>query len=172
MTRSSRIAIASLAASAAAFVGILSHEGYSEKAYPDPTYGTKVPTAGFGSTGPDITMQTRLPPVQAAQRALRDVQKFEGHLKGCIKVPLSQAEYDGYVSLAYNIGPSAFCKSGIVRELNQGNYRAACTQILRWKYSNGHDCSKSSKCRGLWVRRVNEYQQCWRAVDAAEGPLK
>ena len=166
-----RVAVGALSLSAAAFVGLLAHEGYSEKAYPDPTYGTKVPTVGFGTTGKDITMQSSMKPIPAVQRALRDVSKFEGALKGCVKVPLSQAEYDGYVHLMYNIGPEAFCKSGIVRELNKGNYRAACNQILRWRYSNGQDCSEpgNRKCPGLWKRRQAEHAQCIAAVDAVEG---
>ena len=165
-----RVAVGALSLSAAAFVGLLAHEGYSERAYPDPTYGTKVPTVGFGTTGKDITMQTTLPPVPAVKRALRDVQKFEGALKECVKVPLSQAEYDVYVHMLYNIGPAAFCKSGIVRELNKGNYRAACNQILRWRYSNGQDCSEpgNRKCPGLWTRRKAEHAQCIAAVDAVE----
>lgn len=171
MTRGQRISIASLSLSAAAFVGLLVHEGYSEKAYPDPTYGTAVPTVGFGSTGPDVTMQSTLPPVQAVQRAQRDIQRFEGAIKRCVVVPLSQAEYDTYVRLVYNLGPGAFCKSGIVRELNRGNYRAACGEILRWRFSNGQDCSAlgNRTCRGLWVRRQAEYAQCVAAVDAVEG---
>ncbi|MDO4724778.1 MAG: lysozyme [Comamonadaceae bacterium] len=171
MNLKQRLAVGSLSLSAAAFVGLLVHEGYSERAYPDPTHGTKVPTVGFGSTGPDVTMQTRLPPVPAAQRALRDVQRFEGAIKQCVRVPLSQAEYDTYVHLAYNIGPSAFCGSGIVRQLNQGRYRAACDQILRWRYSAGQDCSApgNRSCRGLWARRQAEHAQCIAAVDAVEG---
>ena len=166
-----RIAIAAISMSAAAFVGVLVKEGYSEQAYPDPTYGTKVPTAGFGSTGPDVTMATRLPPVPAVQRALRDVTAFEGNLKRCIRVPLSQGEYDAYVSVAYNIGPSAFCSSGIVRELNAGRYRQACDQILRWRYSNGQDCSAPGNrtCSGMWKRRQAEHAACTAAAQAAGG---
>lgn len=167
-----RQAMAALGLSASAFVALLVHEGYSERAYPDPTYGARVPTVGFGTTGPDVTMQTRMAPVPAVQRALRDVQRFEGAIKRCVTAPLSQAEYDVYAHLAYNIGPMAFCKSGVVRELNAGHYRAACEQILRWRYSNGQDCSAPGNrtCAGLWKRRKAEHAQCHAAVDAVEGP--
>jgi lysozyme len=166
-----RTLVAVLSLSASAFVGLAVHEGYSEKAYPDPTYGTKVPTAGFGSTGADITMDTRLPPVPALQRALRDTQRFEGAIKRCVTSALSQAEYDIYVSMTYNIGESAFCRSGIVRELNKGNYRAACEQILQWRYSNGQDCSAPGNrtCKGLWQRRISDHAKCVSAVEAAGG---
>ncbi len=164
-----RVAVATLSLSAAAFVGIAIKEGYSEKAYPDPTYGTAVPTAGFGTTGPDITMATRLPPVQAVQRALRDTQRFEGAIKRCVTAPLSQSEYDIYVSMTYNIGEAAFCKSGIVRELNAGRYRAACERILDWRFSNKQDCSAPGNrtCSGLWKRRIADRNACVAAGEAA-----
>lgn len=177
-----RAAVAALSLSAAAFVALLSQEGYSEKAYPDPTYGTKVPTVGFGTTGKDITMQSSLKPVPAVQRALRDVQKFEGALKDCVKVPLSQAEYDIYVHMLYNVGPGksgvkdGLCwskhggYSNLMKRLNVGDYRGACDQILRWRYSNGFDCSTpgNRRCSGLWTRRQKEHAQCIAAVDAVE----
>ncbi len=176
-----RVAVIALTLSASAFVGIALKEGYSEKAYPDPTYGTKVPTVGFGTTGPDITMATRLPPVPALQRAHRDVQRFEGAIKQCVKVPLTQDEYDLYVSMAYNVGPGkegvadGFCwskrggHSALVRELNAGRYRAACERILDWRFSNKQDCSAPGNrtCRGLWVRRQADHAACVAAVEAA-----
>ena len=49
-------------------------------------------------------------------------------------VPLYQREWDSFVSLAYNIGPQAFCGSTLVRLLHQTppDYTGACKQILRW----------------------------------------
>lgn len=38
-----RVLVAGLGLSAAAFVGLVLHEGYSERAYPDPTHGTTGP---------------------------------------------------------------------------------------------------------------------------------
>jgi lysozyme len=55
------------------------------------------------------------------------VAKFEGAVKQCVTVPLAQYEYDAYISLAYNIGPTAFCGSTLVRLLNAGDYEGgAC----------------------------------------------
>ena len=166
---SPRLLVAGLSLSAAGFVSLVMYEGYSERAYPDPARGIEVPTAGFGSTGADITMDTRLPPVPALQRALRDTQRFEGAIKRCVTAALTQAEYDVYVSMVYNIGEDAFCRSGIVRELNQRRYRAACEQILRWRYSNGQDCSAPGNraCGGLWQRRLSDHAKCLAAVEVA-----
>ena len=51
MAFDTRIGIAALALSATGLVYIAQREDYRADAYPDPVHGTKVPTAGFGSTG-------------------------------------------------------------------------------------------------------------------------
>lgn len=146
-----RKAVAALALSAAAFVGLIVSEGYTDNAI-IPVKGD-VPTYGFGTTD-GVKMGDKTDPVNAVKMALRDVTKFEGAIKECVKVPLSQNEYDAWVSFTYNIGSTAFCKSTAVRLLNAGQYRQACDQMLRWVYVNGN------KVQGLVNRRQKEYAQC------------
>lgn len=146
-----RIAISALALSATSLVGIAVHEGYSPVAY-RPVPGD-VPTIGFGTTG-GVKMGDRIDPVQALTRKLADVQRFEGALKQCVRVPLHQHEYDAYLSLAYNIGPGAFCGSTLVRVLNEQRYREACDQILRWDRFQGQPLP------GLIRRRQEEHRKC------------
>ncbi|MFY9184392.1 MAG: lysozyme [Limnohabitans sp.] len=148
---SKRTVIASLALSAAALVGIALKEGYTDQAI-IPVPGD-VPTLGFGTTD-GVKMGDRTTPPQALARKLSDVQKFEGAIRQCVRVPLHQHEYDAYVSLAYNIGSSAFCTSTLVRLLNQEQYEDACRQILRW------DRFKGQPLRGLTIRRQSEFSQC------------
>lgn len=146
-----RVSIATLALSASALVGIAVHEGYREAAY-RPVPGD-VPTIGFGTTA-GVQMGDRIEPVQALVRKLADVQKFEGALKRCVRVPLHQHEYDAFLSLAYNIGSGAFCSSTLVRRLNAGDYAGACAEILRW------DRFQGQPLRGLTLRRQAEHRQC------------
>ena len=146
-----RTTVAALSLSAAALVALALSEGYTGKAV-QPLPGDK-PTIGFGTTD-GVRMGDTITPPKALERKLRDVQAFEGALKQCVQVPLYQHEYDAYVSLAYNIGSKAFCGSTLVRELNAGNYDAACKQILRW------DRFKGQQIRGLTLRREREYQTC------------
>jgi lysozyme len=154
-----RIVIAALSLSAAAFVAVLTREGYTEQAV-IPTKGD-VPTVGFGTTE-GVTMESQTNPVDAVQRALQDISKYEGAIKRCVKVPLYQEEYDVYADLAYNIGPNAFCSSTIVRRLNEGKYAEACEHILDWKFAAGFDCSTpgNKRCYGLWKDRLRVYNQC------------
>ena len=145
-----RIQVAALSLSATALVGLAVHEGYREEAYQDIV---GVWTIGFGTTK-DVQPGQKLDPVKALQRALTDSQKFEGALKECVHVPLHQHEYDAFISLAYNIGAGAFCRSTLVRKLNAGDYEGACAEILRWNKAGG------KVVRGLVVRREAEHKKC------------
>lgn len=146
-----RLGILSLALSAAGLVGIVQWEGYSSTAYV-PVPGD-VPTIGFGTTS-GVKPGDTITPQAALARALTDASKFEGALRECVKVPLTQGEYDAFVSLAYNIGPSAFCGSTLVRLLNSGDYAGACAQISRWNKQAGRVLP------GLTKRREAERAKC------------
>ena len=143
--------VATISLSATALVALLLHEGYREHAY-IPVPGD-VPTIGFGSTT-GVKLGDRTSAEKALQLALRDVQGFEGAIKECVTVPLHQHEYDAYISLSYNIGSNAFCRSTLVRRLNEGDYTGACNQILRW------DQFKGKPLAGLTKRRQEEHKKC------------
>ena len=143
--------VAAISLSAAALVSIALFEGYRDKAY-IPLPGD-VPTIGFGTTK-GVKLGDRTSPTEALGRKLRDLTDFEGAIHRCVTVPLYQHEYDAYISLAYNIGEDAFCRSTLVRKLNAGDYAGACTEILRW------DKFKGRTIRGLTKRRESEYETC------------
>lgn len=148
-----RLPLLALRLSAIGLVGIASWEGYKSVAY-IPVPGD-VPTIGFGTTS-GVKMGDTIDPVTALQKKIRDVEKFEGAVRQCVRVPLHQHEYDAYLSLAYNIGPQAFCGSTLVRKLNAGDYAGACKEILKW------DKFKGQPLAGLTKRRQSEYLQCIR----------
>lgn len=158
-----RIAIGALTLSAAALVGIATHEGYTDRAVrPLPT---DVPTVGFGSTrradGSPVRMGDATTPPAALAQKLRDVRAFEGELKGCVTAPLTQGEYDSLVSLAYNVGGGPVCRSTMVRLHNAGRHAEACAQFERWVYFQGRDCrDPANGCGGLPRRRAAEQAMC------------
>ena len=146
-----RLQIAALTLSASALVGIALHEGYRDKAY-TPVPGD-VHTIGFGTTegvkqGDNITVE------RALVRLLQDASKFEQAVKRCAPVPMYAHEFSAFVSLTYNIGEGAFCSSTLVKKLREGDYKAACEQILRW------DKFKGQSLPGLTKRRQQEYPMC------------
>lgn len=162
-----RAVIGALTLSASALIGLAVSEGYTDRAI-IPTKGD-VPTIGFGTTtrpdGSPVQMGDRTNPVEALQRKQRDLLKFEGAIKQCVKVPLHQAEFDVYVDMAYNIGTAGFCGSTIVKRLNAGDYAGACDAILMWKRVAAQDCSVPGNrvCWGLWERRKAAHAKCMAA---------
>jgi lysozyme len=146
-----RLVIASLSLSAAGLVGIANWEGFRDEAY-IPVPGDK-PTIGFGTTegvkaGDSITVE------RALVRLLADANKFEQAVKRCAPVPMFTHEFTAYVSLAYNIGESAFCSSTLAKKLNALDYEGACKEILRWNKFQGR------VMQGLVNRREHEYKMC------------
>ena len=151
-----RIAIGALSISAGVLVGIAQHEGYVEVAAP-PVPGD-VDTNGFGSTkspdGSPIKRGDKTDPVRALVRLYADADKYSQAVRRCAPVPMHQYEFDAFTSLAYNIGPGAFCSSTLAKMLNRLEYAGACEQIKRW------DKFKGRTLRGLAIRREAEYKLC------------
>lgn len=151
-----RMTIGALSLSAAGLIAIASYEGFSDRAY-IPVEGD-VPTIGFGSTE-GVKMGDTITVPKALERLMRDVGVAESAIGRCVKVPLSQGEYDAFTSLAFNIGSNAFCTSTLVKRLNAGDYDGACQEIRRWVFSGGQ------KLEGLVNRREAEYQMCMEGKD-------
>ena len=148
--RKSRIAAYSIAISAACLVGIATHEGYRSEAYKD-TVG--IPTVGFGETA-GVKMGDKTTPERALVQLLESTEKHADAIRQCIHVPLYQHEFDAYISLAYNIGTGAFCRSTLVKKLNAKDYAGACEEIRRWNKAGG------KVLPGLVKRRDVEYRTC------------
>jgi lysozyme len=146
-----RTHIAALVLSASALVGIATHESYRGEAY-IPVPGD-VPTLGFGTTE-GVKMGDKTSPERALIRLLADANAYEKAVKSCVKVPLYQHEYDAYLSLTYNIGTGAFCRSTLVKKANAGDYTGACNEILRWNKAGG------KVLNGLVKRRQAEHDLC------------
>ena len=156
MKNKTRTLVAGLVLSAGGLIGIASHEGYREAAY-IPVPGD-VATIGFGSTtnkdGSRVAAGQRTNPVASLKRLGEHVEVFEEAVKRCAPVAMHQYEFDAYVSLTYNIGSGAFCKSTLVTKLIAYDYEGACKEILKW------DKFKGNPLPGLTKRRMEEYDTC------------
>jgi len=148
----------SLVVSALAVASIAGYEGFRERAYDD---GVGVQTIGFGSThradGTPVQRGDRTDPVRAVRQLAADADATARALAACIgPVPLTQGEFDAYVSWAYNVGTTAACRSTLVRKLKQTppDYAGACAELLKWTRAGGRELP------GLVKRRRAEYQEC------------
>lgn len=158
-----RRVVGALAFSAAAFVGLVGSEAFTDSAV-IPIKGDR-PTIGFGSTyrddGSPVRMGDRITVPQALARTHAHIQKDESKLKQCVTAELHQREYDFLVDAAYNMGADTVCKSSMVRRFNAGDYEGGCAAILKYKYAAGRDCSvRANKCYGLWIRRQEQHKKC------------
>ena len=149
---SARINIASLLVVSSVAVGMITqYEGFKSDAYVDMA---GIPTIGYGSTK-DVKIGDRINEKGARSRLIKEVgDEYGKGVKDCVKVPLHQSEYDAYVSLSYNIGVNAFCKSTLVKKVNKEDYSGACKEILRWNKIKG------KVVKGLDNRRKGEYNMC------------
>lgn len=138
------------ALSAAGLIFIALHEGFSGKPYLD---SVGVLTNGFGNT--NNAKQTVTVP-QALEQLGDNTKTAESAVIACITRQTNQNQFDAFVSLTFNIGNNAFCKSTLVRKFNSGDSVGACEQILRWDYAGGKRLS------GLTKRRAAEYELCMR----------
>jgi lysozyme len=128
-------------------LAIAGFEGYNQFAY-TPIPGDKL-TIGFGHTanvkpGDVVDIKTALALLG------NDVKEAEGAVKRCVKVDVSQNQFDALVSLTFNIGGAAFCNSTLLKCLNAGNMACVEKQWPRWCYSGGR------KVKGLENRRLRE----------------
>ena len=130
---------------------ICNFEGLRLKAYDD---GVGVWTIGFGTTkypnGIRVKKGDTCTLDQAKAYMQNDLKSFEQTVNNTVKVPVSQNQFDALVSLAYNIGSTAFKNSTLVKRLNEGNYKAAANQFDVWVNAGG------KRMQGLVNRRAAE----------------
>lgn len=159
-----RLYVGSLVFSAAAFGTLVAHEWYTAEAL-IPTKNDR-PTVGFGSTfrddGTPVRLGDTITPPAAVARSIAHIANDEAGLKRCVTGPLTQGEYDQLVGFAYQYGVPTTCRSTMVREINAGNYLAACEGYTLYKFSGGFDCSTpgNKRCAGVWTRNLERRQKC------------
>lgn len=64
-----------------------------------------------------------------------DLPPVERLVSDCVMAPLNQNEFDGLVSLAFNLGAKSFVRSDVVAELNAGNRIGAAEAFEQWKHA-------------------------------------
>lgn len=64
---------------------------------------------------------------------LEDLDRFQRAIRGCVTQPMSQEQFNACVSLAFNIGETAFCNSSLVnKSINTGNYESSPNNFMRF----------------------------------------
>ena len=144
--------VAKIGASSVALVIplVVYYEGVVLRTYSDPI--NKI-TACTGHTGPELRMGQRYTKEQCETMLYGDLLKHADALD-CIKTPLADNQKAAFLSFAFNVGNSAFCRSTLARKANQGDMRGACAELSRWTLAGGKELP------GLVRRRAAERAMC------------
>ena len=138
---------------------ICSFEGLRLNAYDD---GVGVWTIGFGTTiypnGIKVKRGDTCTTEQAKAYMAHDLKKFESAVNSAMTMSINQNQFDALVSLAYNIGTSAFKNSTLVKKLNAGDIRGAAAQFDVWNKGGG------KVMQGLVNRRAKERKLFEKAI--------
>ena len=130
-------------------------EGCRLTAYRDPATANGLPiTIGWGTTrdwnNKPFTLGTKISQAEADAYLERDVTKFAASIDLGIKTRLNANQFAACVSLAYNIGITAFLQSTLLKRINERDFDAAELQFHRWNRVGG------VVVQGLTNRRKSE----------------
>lgn len=135
---------------------ICSFEGFVPNWYADPAHGWKVPTCCYGHTDaagePKYAATKNKTFTKAEGRMIleRDLAQYAAHVRKSVHVTLTPNQFGALTSLCYNIGPSNFMSSTLVKKLNAEDYEGAAEQFKRWNRAGG------KILKGLVRRRAAE----------------
>jgi len=132
-------------------------EGLQTNAYQD---SAGVWTIGYGHTaaaGEPIPVEGLSISLDEAEKLLKhDLSQYEQAVQENVKVPLNDNQFAALVSFTYNVGISAFKSSTLLRKLNQQNYEAVPSELMKWVNSKGRKVqglvNRRAAEAGLWVK--------------------
>lgn len=96
-----------------------------------------IPTVGVGHTGvvdgKPVAVGMVITKDKSSELLRSDLAWVEKSIATNVKAPLTQNQYDALCSLIFNIGPTAFANSTVLKRLNAGDYKGAADAFLMWK---------------------------------------
>ena len=153
MSRLRKNATLGLTAAGVLAVGLVGgYEGLKLVAYRDIA---GVPTVCFGETR-GVKMGDRYTAEECRAMLGDALVEFETGMRRCLAQPdkIPDKPYVAFLSLTYNIGIGAFCRSSVARLANEGRLPQACDAMLAWNKAGG------KVVKGLQRRRAEERDIC------------
>jgi lysozyme len=97
-----------------------------------------IPTIGYGSTGKHVKVGAKISEGEADELLLEDLERFEvGVAKLVAGHATNNNQFSAFVTLAFNIGLSAFAGSTVLKRHKLGNYLGASRAFLMWNKGGG-----------------------------------
>lgn len=115
-------------------------EGEKLDAYLDPA---GIPTIGYGTirnpdTGQRIKLGDKIDKATALRWLRLDTSKVRESVKKRVKVPINVRQLDALTSFVYNVGPTAFAQSTMLRLLNsKADKQVVAKEFDRWVFAKG-----------------------------------
>ena len=108
-------------------------EGCELKAYRCPA---NVLTIGYGVTK-GVTEDMEITQQEANEMLAGELIEYTEYINNMVKVALNQSQFDALTAWIYNLGPTNFKDSTLLRVLNEGRYNEVPQEIKRWNKANG-----------------------------------
>lgn len=90
-------------------------------------------TIGYGHTGADVKPGMRITEEEAERLLWKDTESAQQTVSSFVSVKINQNEYDALVSFVFNVGPTAFVNSTLLRLLNHGaDRKVVAGEFGRW----------------------------------------
>jgi lysozyme len=119
-------------------VNVIKHfEGFYGKAYYCPA---NVLTIGYGHTGSDIKKGMIISKMEAEVLLVKDLKRFENHVKGRVSRLLLWHEFDALVSFSFNVGYRI--KGELRTFINEGNTKLVVYKLMQYN---------KAKVKGIYI---------------------
>lgn len=90
-------------------------------------------TIGYGHTGADVKPGMRITEEEAERLLWNDTESAQQTVSSFVTVKLNQNEYDALVSFTFNVGPTAFVNSTLLKLLNhRADRKIVAGEFNRW----------------------------------------
>lgn len=135
---------------------IKTFEGFAARQYICPA---GKPTIGYGHVVKPGERFGELTMAQADLLLKADLRIYEIYLNGVLapsrlKKSINQNRFDACASFVYNLGMGNFDKSTLLKKIQAGEFDAAASEFLRWKFARVN--GKQTELAGLLRRRRAE----------------
>lgn len=131
-------------------------EGKRNEAYLDTIASPPIWTVCYGETDPKYAFKGARYSDEQCLEMLKDrAASFYAVMSSVAKVDVIPASVQAsMLELLYNVGPSQFNKSTMLRKANSGDYDGACSELDRWVKAGG------KTIKGLVNRRNASEEMC------------
>ncbi|QXG07639.1 lysin [Erwinia phage Snitter] len=119
-----------------------------------------VPTVCAGITGPDVIKGKKYTKSECNKLLVKHVTIAAEYVDSKVKVDIPPSMRAALISFTFNVGRGNFGSSTLLKDLNKGNLKGACTRLYDWVYFTDPVTKKKVKSSGLLNRRAEEYAYC------------